>query len=113
MKKVLIILITVLLIALNANCISTAVPGGFMNLTTQHVYTNNPGGQLSSAKVVKSGESCSMTFFPIFPFFYGGGGSIEEAKKEAGITKVAVVDRKSVSVLGPLFTKECVVVWGE
>ena len=29
------------------------------------------------------------------------------------IKKVAVIDRESFSVLGPVFSKECVVVWGE
>lgn len=94
------------------NC-STVVPSAIFNGTTQHVYTNTPGGQLTSAKVVKSGQSCSFTFFPAYLFFYGIGGGIEDAKKDGGISKVAVVDRKSTSFLGPIFNRECVQVWGE
>lgn len=95
-----------------ATC-STVVPSLIFNGTTQHVYTNTPGGQLTSAKVVKSGQSCSFTFFPAYLFFYGVGGGIEEAKIQGGISKVAVIDRKSSSFLGLIFNRECVQVWGE
>ncbi|MCE9500031.1 MAG: TRL-like family protein [Leptospira sp.] len=111
MKKILFYSVFILGFVFFANC-STPVPSLILNVTEQHVY-NSQDGQLTSAKVLKTGRSCSWTFFPIFLFYYGMGGSIEEAKKEGGITKVAVVDRESVNFLGIVVNKECVIVWGE
>lgn len=101
------------------NClVSSTTPahggGGFITITTQHVYGNSQGSQISSAKVMRSGESCSLSsaFFINF-FFYGKGGSIEDAAKKAEITKIAVVDRSSLNIFGKVFYRDCIVVWGE
>lgn len=112
MNKRINLIILAITLAFLTSC-STVIPSVIFNGTTQHVYTNTPGGQLTSAKVEKSGQSCSFTFFPAYLFFYGVGGGIEEAKKEGGISKVAVVDRKSASLFGVIFNRECVMVWGE
>ena len=54
---------------------------------------------------------------PVANFFIHDSedGTIEAAMKDGGITKVAIVDRKSIYVL-PIYTiyaKECVIVYGE
>ena len=84
-----------------------------MGLTSQHVYGFSNQSSLSSVKIEKSGESCSYSSILVSAFFYGPGNSIEEAKKKAGITKIAVVDRSSMSIVGPFLYEECTIVWGE
>ena len=81
--------------------------------TTQHVNGDVTGNQITSAKILKSGKSCAASGLFINIFYYGSGNSIEEAAKNAGITKIALVDRDSINVLYNLFYKECVIVWGE
>ncbi|MEM7183679.1 MAG: TRL domain-containing protein [Spirochaetota bacterium] len=95
------------------SCVSSPLLGLFV-YTKQHVYHQSNGGQLSSAKIEKSGESCSHSsaFGYLFLFYYGAGGSIEQAKEKAGITKVAVIDRSSLAI-GPLYYRDCILVWGE
>ncbi|WCL51110.1 TRL domain-containing protein [Leptospira sp. GIMC2001] len=118
MKK---IFIVVLLLILGLNfgaCVSSTTPGigggSFITVTTQHVYGLSQGNQITSARVEKSGESCSLSSsFILSWFYYGNGGSIEEASKKGGITKIAVVDRSSVNFLGRIFYLDCVIVWGE
>lgn len=91
------------------------MPGLFYNKTVQHAYgTNHAGSQLSSHSILRSGKSCSFgSFFLVNLFYYGGGGSVEEAMKQGGVQKVAVVDKESVSIAYGLFYQECTVVWGE
>lgn len=48
-----------------------------------------------------------------FLFYSGGEGSISEAANSAGIKKIAVVDKSVFSILGIVFSRECVVVAGE
>ena len=81
--------------------------------TDHHVYDRSTGTTLTSAKVEKSGRSCSMSGFLINIFYYGSGGSIEEAKHHGGIKKIATIDRSSLNILPFLFYRECIIVWGE
>lgn len=94
-------------------CVSSPLVGLFV-YSKHHVYSQTRGNQLSSANIEKMGESCSHTslFAYLFLFYYGSGGSVEEAKEKAGITKVAVIDRTSL-VIGPLYYRDCIQVWGE
>ncbi len=99
-------------------CVSSTTPalggGSLITVTTQHVYGYGQGAQISSAKVDKTGESCSFSSgFLVDLFYYGSGGSIEEAKKRAGISKIAVVDRSSINIIGRIFYMDCIIVWGE
>ncbi len=80
---------------------------------TQHVNGDVTGNQITSAKILKSGKSCAVSGLILNIFYFGSGNSIEEAAKNAGITKIALVDRDSVNVLYNLYYKECVIVWGE
>lgn len=107
-----VILLTLILTGV-VNCVSSPLLGVFI-FSKQHVYNQVRGNQISSAKIKKMGESCSFSsvFGFLFLYYYGSGGSLEEAKEKAGITKVAVIDRTSM-VIGPLYYEDCIQVWGE
>ncbi len=91
---------------------STPFPS-LLGLTSQHVYGFSNQSSLSSGKIEKSGESCSYSSIFVTGLFYGKGNSVEEARKKAGITKIAVIDRSSLNIVGPFFYEECTIVWGE
>ena len=57
----------------------------------------------------KSGEACAMSILGIVAL---GDGSIDAAKKEAGITQVAAVDHHAFNILG-LYGSVCTVVTGQ
>jgi hypothetical protein len=110
MKKQIILILSILLVF---SCISSPMQSLLFTNTTQHVNGDVSGNQITSAKILKSGKSCAVSGVIINIFYFGSGNSIEEAAKNAGITKIALVDRDSVNVLYNLFYKECVIVWGE
>jgi hypothetical protein len=93
------------------NC-STPFPS-VVGITTQHVYDLSNRGNITSNKILKSGESCSFSSIFILLFFYGAGNSVKEAADKGGITKIALVDRSTYNILGPVFYKECTIAWGE
>ncbi|TGL86233.1 hypothetical protein EHQ68_12940 [Leptospira congkakensis] len=107
------VLLAIFSLAFFTNCLTTPVPGVLFNATSQHVVADATGNTLTSAKVEKSGKSCSFSFFLANYIFFGAGHSIDEAAKSGGIKKIAVIDRESVSLLTGLFYRECLVVWGE
>ena len=114
MKKIITILSLSALSLATWSCISSPMQGFLFTSTNHHIYSGSAGSQLSSASILKSGKSCSFGSFPFLTlFYYGGGGSIREAAKAGGIKKIAVVDRSSMNIIGPIFYRECVVVWGE
>jgi hypothetical protein len=95
------------------NCVSSPLIGFFV-YSKQHVYNQVRGSQVTSNSIVKMGESCSFSgaLGYLFLFYYGTGGSIEQAKEKAGITKIATIDRSSL-VIGPFYYRDCIQVWGE
>lgn len=111
------IILTALAVALStlAGCLSSPMQAILYTGTKHTLHDRSPGSVLSDASPVKRGESCSAStyLFSVAFVFYGTGGSIEEAAKSGGIKKIATVERSSMSVLGPIFYRECVVVWGE
>lgn len=108
------LLLSIFSLTLFTNCVTTPIPGYFFTKTTQHLNGDATGNMVTSAKVEKSGKSCSFSGFIINIFFYGAGNSIEEGAQHAGIKKIAVVDRESLTILPfGLFYRECVIVWGE
>ncbi|EMY71292.1 TRL domain-containing protein [Leptospira vanthielii] len=107
------ILLSIISLAFFTNCLTAPIPGVLVTSTDQHVTADVTGNALTSAKVEKSGKSCSFSFFPANYLFYGAGHSIADAAKNGGIKKIALVDRDSLYILFGLFYKECVVVWGE
>lgn len=80
--------------------------------SSQHIQNDGLGNKIGSGKIEKFGKSCSVSGAIISFFFYGSGGSIEEAKANGNIKKIAVVDHESLNVFG-FFYRECIVVWGE
>ena len=66
-------------------------------------------GPLDSATPSKRGEACSNN---ILGLVATGDSSIDAAKKNAGITRVASVDHTSTRVLG-YFARFCTIVKGE
>ncbi|XDD54586.1 TRL domain-containing protein [Leptospira sp. WS4.C2] len=107
------LLLSIFSLAFFTNCLTTPIPGILVNVTSQHVTADATGNALTSAKVEKSGKSCSFSFFLANYLFFGAGHSVNDAVKSAGIKKIAVIDRESLSILTGLFYRECVVVWGE
>lgn len=97
------------------NCTSSPMPGALFSKTSQHIYGVSSGGsQVRSNRVVRSGKSCSIgSWFLLAYAYYGGGGSVEEAMKDGGISRIAVIDRESLCLFYGLFFQECTVVWGE
>ncbi|MCB1189098.1 MAG: hypothetical protein H7A23_22810 [Leptospiraceae bacterium] len=114
MKKLDFLFVVVFTLFLNA-CISSPTQSVLFTYTDQHMYGLSHGNQIGSGSVSKFGKSCSFSswFLYLHVFYYGGGGSIEEAVQDGGIKNIAVVDRESLSILGPIFYRECVVVWGD
>lgn len=112
LKKSFLIVLLVLSLLSIPGCLSAPLQGGLFTFTNQHVYGTH-GSQIGSAQVDKKGESCSWSILFIRDIFYGTGRNVSEAMTEGGITKIAVVDRKSLSILGPLFYMECMEVYGE
>ncbi|XDD42455.1 TRL domain-containing protein [Leptospira sp. WS60.C2] len=103
----------VFFLSIFTNCQSGPFPAFLYQYSTQHTTGDSTGNNLTSAKIVKFGKSCSMSGYIINVFFYGAGNSIEEAARNGKIQKVAVVDRESLSILGFLFYRECIIAWGE
>ncbi|WCL47762.1 TRL domain-containing protein [Leptospira sp. GIMC2001] len=96
-------------------CTSSPMHGVLYNNTKHHVFPLSSGvRQLTSHSILTSGKSCSVGSSILFSFFYyGGGASIEEAAQNGSISKIAVVDRESISLIYGIFYQECIIVWGE
>jgi hypothetical protein len=113
MKKIFYLTGLVHLLLTLSSC-STPFPA-LLGFTSQHVHNlSSQSPNVTSNKILRSGESCSFSSIVLITaFYYGSGNSVEQAKQNGKITKIAVVDRSSMSILGPIFYKECTIVWGE
>ena len=109
MKKYLALL---LILISTMYCVSTPVPGALVTITTQHVQDKQRGSLLGSGKIEKMGQSCNYGGLLLLTQ-YVGGSTIKEAMEEAGIKKIAVIDRSSLQFIGSLFFRDCTQVWGE
>jgi len=94
-------------------CISSPYQGLFVTNSSHHVYGKQVGTQLSSANVEKMVESCSSSNSIAHNFYYGQGEDTTKLLKDNGISKIAVIDRRSVSILSIFFYQECVQIYGE
>ncbi|MDV6236503.1 TRL domain-containing protein [Leptospira ellisii] len=96
-------------------CIATSEPALLISYNTQHLLSKSNGHLLSSANIVRKGESCAyaVSVFYYNTIFRGPKTSVADVAKEYGIKKIAVVDYSTFSFLGPIFYKNCIVVWGE
>ncbi|TGK18979.1 TRL-like family protein [Leptospira fluminis] len=93
-------------------CASTPLPALIFNSSEHHV-SGSPITGPTDAKILKSGKSCSNYSILNWLFYSGGEGSIEEAMKDGKITRIAIVDKSAFSILSVVFSRECVVVFGE
>lgn len=78
-----------------------------------HTNLHMRSGPLGLASVAKRGQHCKSSFFPVNIIWFDLGPSVERAMEDGGITRVAIVDRKSLNVLGLIYQRECIVVYGE
>ncbi|MCB1158068.1 MAG: hypothetical protein H7A25_14425 [Leptospiraceae bacterium] len=83
--------------------------------TGQHLRSNTNTKTLGSAKLEKKGEDCIENFLLLNTLYHSGNPSIKKAMANAGITKIAVVDHYSTEIfpIYTLYSKDCIVVWGE
>ncbi|WP_246835895.1 TRL-like family protein [Leptospira meyeri] len=79
------LLLSIFSLALFTNCVTTLLPVYLFSNTTQHLNRDAVENMVTSAKVEKSGKSCSLSGIGINIFFYGAGNSIEEAAQHPGI----------------------------
>jgi len=94
-------------------CTTTLSPGFFYNNTAEHIYPEKTTTQLGPGRILKMEKSCTYNSI-LFTFFYHGRHtSAAVVAKEAGITKVGVIDYSSLSVFGGLYYSNCIMVWGE
>ena len=86
-------------------CAGTASPVmGAINIAKWDGWISNP-----AVASQKSGEACAQSILGVVAF---GDASIETAKKNAGISKVATVDHRTTNILY-LYGSYCTVVYGE
>ena len=100
MKKQIVLLSAIAGAALLSGCASTIPQGSFF--TDVKVPVSAAEGVAS----LKTGKSQCKSFFGVVTV---GDSSIETAKKNGGITKVATVDWKAKSILGIVGEYECTV----
>ncbi|BDA79934.1 hypothetical protein LPTSP3_g28640 [Leptospira kobayashii] len=96
-------------------CTHISEAGLIITASTEHLASPGHQNNLGSGKVVKSGESCNYAtwFLNYNTIFHGPKNSINDIAASAGIQKIAVVDHSSFNILGPLFYRNCIIVWGE
>lgn len=114
MKNFSTILLSLLLSIGISSCISSPLQGALFTNTSQHIYGKTVGNQVGAGKVLRRGESCSWSALLLADIFYGAGYSMTEAMEAEQIHKVAVVDYRSIAILGGvIFHMECIEVYGE
>lgn len=118
MKKVL-VLFTCFFIS---NCLgyySTSPHFTFFTFGAGHHIRSRTGAKtLGSARLEKKGEDCTANYMVVNTLYHPQRPTIKKAMKNGKISKIAVVDHRSSSVmLGAvqytLYSKDCIIVWGE
>ena len=102
-----IILVTGLIslaIAVSTTGCAVSPVSGAINVAKWDGAISNPG-----VATQKTGEACAQSILGLVAF---GDASIETAKKNAGITKVATVDHQTTNILY-FYGQYCTVVYGE
>lgn len=85
------------------SCASTGPTGGLLYHDIKYGLHANP-----NELVTKKGEACQTSALGLVA---SGDASIEAAKKEGGISKVAVIDASSFSLLW-FYNRYCTIVQG-
>jgi hypothetical protein len=100
------------------SCTQTSAP--FQTLvsnTKQHISDSSSGSFINSGKLQKEGKTCSWSMPIVNIFFYGAGEGVSGAIEDAGITKIASIDHKSINILDfggvNFYNMECIIVTGE
>ena len=104
MKKIL--TLTVLLAVTACSTYSTGMPSAAINLGKDKSYFTQID---NTVKAKKEGKSCAYNVLWILSW---GDSSIDAAKKDGNIEKVANVDRELTDVLY-FFAKGCTIIQGE
>jgi hypothetical protein len=102
-------LFSIILILFLNNCGATTgfySPAGSGSLFMSYTDSVSASGAVTGQK---SGEACAMN---IFGWIVVGDSSIRQARSNAGIAKIATVDKKYLNVL-LLFGQVCTIVTGE
>jgi len=82
----------------------------------EHYTTGDNSPRIGNAKIVKKGQACFKGLPVINQYIFDSeDATIEAAMKDGGITKLAIVDRKSFYLFPilTLYAKECIIVYGE
>lgn len=91
----------------SAGCAAVATGGNTYALG--FIYSGyKSAGAVGTAPATKRGEACASS---ILGAIATGDASIEEAKRDGGITQVAFVDHDQFSILG-LYATSCTIVHG-
>ena len=86
------------------SCASGHMPGLIYSGTKANVTTT-----LARGDVTKTGEACTQNYLGLVSL---GDASIEGARKNAGIKKIAYIDSSYTNILG-LYQKYCTLVRGK
>ena len=85
------------------SCASSHLMGGIYSSTKANVTTT-----LARGKVTKTGEACTTSYLSAVAL---GDASIETARKNGGINKIAYIDSSFTNILG-VYQKYCTLVRG-
>ena len=106
MKRLAKLTSVILISSILTACAGTGLPavgvGIVVTDTTEALDVNN------GVATVRTGEACAQNILGILA---NGDSSVQAAKSNAGITRVATMDRKYYSILG-VYAKVCTVVKG-
>ena len=100
MKPIQLLMLTLLM----TSCASAHLPGLLYSSTKGNVTTT-----LARGAVAKTGEACTVNYVGLVSV---GDASIEAARKNAGIKKIAYIDSSYTNILG-LYQKYCTLVRGK
>ncbi len=109
MKKMLRLSLLIGICSLFAACVSSPLPLSMVygnNKGSLHVFPNKIGK--------KVGKTCSlMVGLSYLPFFIIGDNSVKTAADNGGITQISLVDFEQENFLFSVYSKTCIIVYGE
>ncbi len=95
------------------HCTTTIVPGILFSSTTEHVHLAGVNTTLGSGKIIDKVEVCKYSSVALHFFYYANLVNPYKIAQDSKIRKIGVIDYSSVNILGPLFYKTCIIIWGE
>jgi len=114
MQRMFVFVFLIFACAAFSGCTNVPLNGAIYTESTASIHSRSGGSVIGPGAIERRGESCSWStvLLGIAYVWYGDGHSVQAAKEQARITNVAVIDYSSTNVLGPLYYRNCVVVWG-